>query len=186
MNTQFDYGAVVKELDSLADQEVSVPKRVRDRMVEYFGSKCVDLMGANVLDYQEPHTGVRLSLFWGSPEGRVDVKKASLVEWLTEASREPCYCGSGKYYEKCHAKEELPTIVASLVSRSSDTAEMQARQAKIPDVTIKTFIDKPERELFPGQRAAFEHLQRVYAKGEKDLIVEDWYRQQVREAEKAH
>lgn len=118
MNTQFDYGAVVKELDSLADEEVSVPKRVRDQMAEYYGSKCVDFHGSKCLDYQRPHTGVRLSLFWSNPEGKVNVKKSSLVEWLNEASKEPCYCGSGKYYEKCHAEDELPSIVASLVPHS--------------------------------------------------------------------
>ena len=106
MNPRFDYKAKVAELDNLADEEIPVPKRVRDKLVEYFGSRHVDSHGVS--------TGVGLRLF-GFPDGRVNVKKDSLVEWLNEASREPCYCGSGKYYEKCHAEEEIPVMVDSFI-----------------------------------------------------------------------
>jgi hypothetical protein len=109
-----DYKNKVAELVCMADKEIPIPSRVRDRMDEYFRSRQVVSHVSNVLDFQMPRTGVELRLF-GFPDNPVKVEKDRLVEWLNEAATEPCHCGSGFRYERCHGEEEIPAIVASLI-----------------------------------------------------------------------
>ena len=39
-----------------------------------------------------------------------DIKKASLIDYLLGGSQGPCYCGSGRRHEKCHAEADLQLL----------------------------------------------------------------------------
>jgi hypothetical protein len=47
--------------------------------------------------------------------------KKDLIEYLFEASAGPCYCGSGKTWETCCARQDLPRLVSTVIEMSKRT-----------------------------------------------------------------
>lgn len=106
----FDYADELIRLDSMPDL-IQVPGlfgcQVASEMIKRSHQRFI---GINV-KYALP---IRPRI----PDEPSPMVKRDLVEYLFEASAGPCYCGSGKRWEKCCSRQDLPRLVDAIVKMS--------------------------------------------------------------------